>query len=334
VAVNHVVVSSSLTDGAPHFQGPAGGPVNVYKNILEYAPRGDWKPVFVKYLRVHANIEGADKDHSYVKSLQIGINKIGKAPWRITPEDVYTHKDEMIRQRKSKSHINQILLAFNHWFAMLGVPVKCKTLHRDRTLPDYLEIEETRALLDAVDGSFTLSMVPAECHKALVASILYGALRPKEGRFLTVDDFDPRNRTLELRQTKTKVDDTVILKEKCVRIILAWLEIHPTRSGWMFPVKPCKQNAHKLRDENGYVQPSRRQIRRIVKHYAAKAGIKRRVWTYMLRHTLATSLAFKGCNAFYIQQQMRHKDLRTTLLYVHINKEKQRKAMDEFVPEF
>jgi len=271
---------------------------------------------------------------TYTKALQAGINKIRKSPWEITPADVYALKDRMIQQGLSKSQINNILLAFNHWFKMLGVKVKFKTLKRDRSLPDYLEIEEAHALLNAVDGSYTKSLVPAECHKALVASLLYGALRPKEGCFLKVEDFDPNNRTLEIRNTKTKVDDYVILKERCVRIIQDWLKRHPTGSGWLFPVKPNKMNAHRPRDENGFVAPSRRQIRRIVKYYARKAGISRRVYTYMLRHTLATSLAFMGCNAFYIQKQMRHKDLRTTMIYIHINKEKQRRAMDKYVPNF
>jgi integrase/recombinase XerD len=216
---------------------------------------------------------------------------------------------------------------------MLGVEVKFKTLKRDSTIPSYFEINEAKALLDAVDGSYKRSLIPKESHKALVAILLYGGLRPKEIINLRIENFNENNRTLEIKKTKTKTDDFVVLKEKCVSIIKEWLKYHPTGSGWMFPVKENKVN-NGLHDENGYFRPSKRQIRRIVKHYAKKAGIRKRVYTYMLRHTLATSLAFNGCNAFYIQQQMRHKDLRTTRIYVHINKEKQRKAMDKYMPDF
>jgi len=56
----------------------------------------------------------------------------------------------------------------------------------------------------------------------------------------------------------------------------------------------------------------------MVGRYARKAGIERHVHPHMLRHTYATELLNDGFNIAEVQKLMRHSDIRTTSIYLHV----------------
>ena len=51
------------------------------------------------------------------------------------------------------------------------------------------------------------------------------------------------------------------------------------------------------------------------KHYAQKAGLKKKVTPHILRHTAATTMSFNGCDIRIIQQILGHSDIETTARY-------------------
>lgn len=63
----------------------------------------------------------------------------------------------------------------------------------------------------------------------------------------------------------------------------------------------------------------RRYVWEMVARYARRAGIARPVWPHLLRHTFATDLLREGFTIAEVQKLMRHADLRTTAIYLHVH---------------
>lgn len=61
-----------------------------------------------------------------------------------------------------------------------------------------------------------------------------------------------------------------------------------------------------------------RQVERIVKKYAQKAGINKKVTPHVLRHSLATTLLSRGVDIRYIQEILGHSSLSVTQIYTHV----------------
>lgn len=80
------------------------------------------------------------------------------------------------------------------------------------------------------------------------------------------------------------------------------------------------KNENKKSDKNKSVgvKLTPRSIERIVKHYAIKAGISKKVTPHVIRHSFATDLLQNGADLRSVQMLLGHANIATTQIYTHV----------------
>ncbi len=73
-----------------------------------------------------------------------------------------------------------------------------------------------------------------------------------------------------------------------------------------------------------------RSVERIVKQYAIKAGITKKVTPHVIRHSFATDLLQSGADLRSVQALLGHVDISTTQVYTHVTDQHLRKVHKDF----
>lgn len=150
---------------------------------------------------------------------------------------------------------------------------------------------------------------------AILQTFLQTGVRVSELCGLTLDDIDLPGRVLHVRGGKGLVDRTIELERKGVQALKSYLAIRPAAlSDRLFL--------------NRYGEPlSERGVRKLLAGYCRKAGITKQVSPHSLRHTFGTYKA-RRVPLRQVQEWLGHADIRTTQIYVHLDRENARRDME------
>lgn len=175
----------------------------------------------------------------------------------------------------------------------------------ERSLDLITENELTR-LLDAPQGADIKSVRD----KAILELLFSTGLRVSELCSLTAD-IDLQSDEISIRGKGGKVR-VVFLSDTAKDCVRTYLKMRKDMNDALF-VQVGKEIVS--------AEPSpltKRTIERIIKQYAIKAGISKRVTPHTMRHLFATNLLSNGADIRSVQALLGHSSIITTQIYTHV----------------
>jgi len=175
----------------------------------------------------------------------------------------------------------------------------------DRSL-DLITDAELARLLAAPEGNDEQALRD----RALLHLLFSTGLRVSELCSLN-SDLDLSRDEFSIRGKGDKVR-VVFLSPEAKEAIRAYLKARKDMDEALFVNNGKRTNA------SGDNRLTPRSVQRIIKHYATKAGITRKVTPHTLRHSFATDLLGNGADLRSVQALLGHANIATTQVYTHV----------------
>jgi integrase/recombinase XerD len=185
---------------------------------------------------------------------------------------------------------------------MLGEKVDIPFLPRDQTLPNFFSEEEINRIF---------SVIRNLRHLCIFQVMFYACLRASELCDLDDEDLDLNDLKVRIKRGKGGKQGYGFITDECARYLKQYLSMRPR-----FEIdgrQPLFFSDFGRRYDRG-------SLYRIFFYFKERAGIKRKGGLHCFgRHSSATMMTAKGVPLNIVQTLLRHKDLRSTLCYVHAN---------------
>lgn len=302
---------------------------------LQHIPTS-WKPAirgFVSYLQLEKGLSPHTID-AYLQDVSKLASYLNPSDTAISPGQMETpHLEDFIHQihaiglaRTTQARIVSGIKAFCHYLvleeiidhdpsSLLEAPVL------ERKIPDVLSIEDIERMLAEID----LSHPFGQRDRALLEVLYACGLRVSELTGLRMADL-----FLEIGFIK------VIGKNNKERIIpigeeaIKHLTFYLTDIRQHQKAKPEADHIVFLNHRGG--QLSRVMVFNLIKHLAAKAGIRKTVSPHTFRHSFATHLVEGGADLRAVQEMLGHESITTTEIYTHLDMRYLRETILRFHP--
>lgn len=189
---------------------------------------------------------------------------------------------------------------------------------------DLISAGELRRLLDAPRGE----NLKALRDKTILELLFSTGLRVSELCSLNIDKIDFNKNEFSVRGKGDKVR-LVFVSEDAKSALKKYLDKRADMDEALFvriltktfpetrPPNSSRQRFGALRGNDARLTP--RSVQRIIKYYAIKAGIAKKLTPHGLRHMFATDLLQNGADIRSVQELLGHKNITTTQIYTHIS---------------
>ena len=184
----------------------------------------------------------------------------------------------------------------------------------DRRLPSFLTQEEIKRLLEAPD----LSTPQGLRDRALLELLYASGLRVSELVSLNLEQVNLDTNEIRVWGKGSK-ERIVLIGKPAARALIAYLtQGRPKLLG--------EKGGNALLLNRYGKRIIERRVQRILEKHTSIAGIGKRVYPHMLRHTFATHLLDGGADLRVVQELLGHASLSSTQIYTHVSKSQAKKV--------
>jgi tyrosine recombinase XerC len=231
---------------------------------------------------------------------------------------------EFLSKKYSKNSTIRKIIALRSFFRFLIKNKKILknpfeyilTPKKEKRIPGVLTENEVKTLLDSIpcDNFFSL-------RDRVIMELLYSSgIRVNELVNLNINDVDFFNEEIKVTGKGNK--------ERIVPVGSVAIN---------FLQKYVKELKNKTNTKILFINKNKgrlttRAVEMIVKSYAKKAGILKRVTPHTLRHSFATHLLDRGADLRSVQELLGHSNLSTTQIYTHLSIQKLKKEYEKAHP--
>lgn len=256
----------------------------------------------------------------YLKKF-LEFSKISK-PEQISQDLIRQYRLWLNRQSLKKNTQNYYLIALRNFLKYLAKR-DIKTLAADK-IELGKQSERQVIFLEEKEIERLLSAPAAASRDRAILELLFSTgLRVSELCGLNRDSLNLNSGEFAVRGKGDKVR-LVFLSEAAREALKNYLENRKDADEALFirRVKnPAKENNLRL---------TTRSVERLVKYYAAKAGIAKKITPHSLRHSFATDLLINGADIRSVQALLGHSNITTTQIYTHVTDKQLREIHKTF----
>ncbi len=231
----------------------------------------------------------------YCRTVSISLRRMKK----FIPQykNIKEHVGWMYDKKYSYSHVVNTSLGLEHYTRYKGQAVKLARPKKPRRLiKDVMTESEVSRLLMAAKNIRV---------KAMLCLLAYSGVRNLELCNLKLEDVDLGANQVTVRDGKNRQDGVINISAECTRVLIEYLRAHPRENENYLFTTLVKKN-----------QLTTGDVRKTLRITASRAQIGRRIFPHLLRHSLATNLLNRGASLMMIQQQLRHRFIESTMIYV------------------
>ncbi|MBN1534942.1 MAG: site-specific tyrosine recombinase XerD [Spirochaetes bacterium] len=231
-------------------------------------------------------------------------------------------KNSSRTQARSLAAIRQFYNFISDKFDNIDNPtVKIESPHIEKTLPDFLTIQEVNRLFGSISENDLF-----ELRDKAIFELLYSCgLRISEAIEILHSnvDFDGSYIKVTGKGNKERI---VPFGEEATRLLKKY--IFESRPG----ILGSRESDYLFISKKGS-KLNRKSVWRLLKNYVMRTKINKNITPHTLRHSFATHLIENGADLRSVQELLGHVDISTTQIYTHLAKKKLQDIHKDFHPK-
>ena len=286
---------------------------------------------YLEYLEIERgrSLKTVENYDRYLKRF-FGFAKISSAS-EIDDEILRKYRLDLNRGGLKKRTQNYYLIAlrnFLKYLAWRGIGslsperiLLAKAPERDL---DLISVEELDRLFKSPEGDGIKSLRD----RTMLELLFSTGLRVSELASLDRDSVDLKKDEFSVRGKGEKVR-VVFLSDDARKAVKRYLAKRVDMDDALFV--QIGRKAEKLaQGKKDSLRLTPRSVERLIKHYALKAGISKKVTPHVIRHSFATDLLSNGADLRSVQALLGHANIGTTQIYTHVTDKHLRDVHKQF----